>query len=164
MRRSGSELAPLAGGECIVPATRVDCVLLSCFDQDAGFWATMLSESGIRLHRADSLEKADFLLLATGATVLLSDLSFLDGSWEHAAAMVQNVHPHVATIVCAETSDNDAPRRAQEHGALNVLSKPLDLWRIRSSILLAHEIALERRLWYAAATARRETIAVLPAR
>ena len=125
----------------------INCVLLTCFDQDVGFWATMLCDCGIRLHRADTLEKADFLLLATGGTVLMSDLRFLDGSWEHAASMVQSLHPHVAMLLCAESIDGDAPARARKYGAVSLLWKPLDLWRMRSSILLAHEVAVERLLW-----------------
>jgi FixJ family two-component response regulator len=60
--------------------------------------------------------------------------------------MVQDLHPQVAMLLCAETVDNDAPVRAQENGAVGLLWKPLDLWRMRSAIQLAHEIAVERLL------------------
>jgi hypothetical protein len=49
----------------------VDCVFLSCFDHNALFLASMLGQGGIRLHRAHTLEMADFLLLATRGTALL---------------------------------------------------------------------------------------------
>jgi hypothetical protein len=42
---------------------------------------------------------ADFLLLATHGTVLVTDTTFLDGSWEDALAMTAQVHPLVATLI-----------------------------------------------------------------
>ena len=58
----------------------VDCVFLSCFDHNVLFLASMRGQGGIRLHRAHTLEMADFLLLATHGTVLVTDTTFLDGS------------------------------------------------------------------------------------
>jgi len=136
----------------------INCVLLTCFDQDVRFWATMLCDHGIRLHRADTLEMADFLLLATGGTVLLSDTRFLDGSWEHAASMVQSLHPQVALLLCAESVDADAAARAWDYGAVGLLWKPMELWRMRSSILSAHEVAIERLLWRPSAARIRNEI------
>src|ERR1035437_4550120 len=75
----------------------VDSVYLSCFDHDVLFYAAMLGQGGIRLHRADTVEMADFLLLATQGTVLVLDPTFLGGSWEDALAMTAQVHPLVAT-------------------------------------------------------------------
>src|SRR5450759_5965458 len=79
----------------------VDCVYLSCFDHNALFLASMLGQGGIRLHRADTVEMADFLLLATRGTVLVLDTTFLDGSWEDALAMIAPVHPLVGPLICA---------------------------------------------------------------
>src|ERR1035441_3850884 len=80
----------------------VDCFFLSCFDHNALFLASMLGQGGIRLHRAHTAEMADFMLLATRGTVLVLDTTFLDGSWEDALAMIGQVHPLVATLICAD--------------------------------------------------------------
>jgi DNA-binding NtrC family response regulator len=127
----------------------VDCVFLSCFDHDVLFFAGLLGCGGIRLHRADTLEVADFLLLTTSATVFFVDTVFLDGSWEEALAMVHERHALVATIICADSLDREFVRTSADHGASNVLWKPLGLDTLRSSIWTAHEITLERRLWFA---------------
>jgi DNA-binding NtrC family response regulator len=109
----------------------------------------MLGQSGIRLHRAETVEQADFLLLATGATVLLSDTAFLDGSWESALAMVRDAHPLVAVLVCADAVDRDFVALAPKCGALGIHWKPLELARLREAIWGAHEVSLERMLWRA---------------
>ena len=127
----------------------VDCVFLSCFDHDVMFFASMLCRGGIRLHRADTLEVADLLLLATRGTVLLLDTTFLDGSWADALAMIGNEYPLVATLVCAYPVDREFIASAQARGAFDVLWRPIELWRLRSSIWTAHEVTVERRLWLA---------------
>jgi hypothetical protein len=55
----------------------VDCVFLSCFAHKVLFFASVLGQGSIRVHHADTVEMADLLLLATGATVLLADTTFL---------------------------------------------------------------------------------------
>jgi len=128
----------------------VDCVFLSCFDHNALFLASMLGQGGIRLHRAHTLEMADFLLLATRGTALVTDTTFLDGSWEDALAMVGQAHPLVATLICADLVDREFVARALERGAFNVLFRPIELDRLRTSIRSAHEVTFERRLWLSA--------------
>jgi DNA-binding NtrC family response regulator len=128
---------------------RVDCVFLSCFDCDVGFFASMLGQWGIRLHGACTVEMADFLLLATHGTVLVLDATFLDGSWEDALAMIRQSHPLVPTLICAEPADRAFLAGARERGALAILYRPLELYPLQSSIRAAHEVALERRLWLA---------------
>jgi DNA-binding NtrC family response regulator len=127
----------------------VDCVFLSCFDHNALFLASMLGQGGIRLHRAHTIEMADFLLLATRGTVLVLDTTFLDGSWEDALAMTAQVHPLVATLISADLVDREYIANAQERGAFDVLWRPIELERLRSSIWTAHEVTVERRLWLA---------------
>jgi len=45
------------------------------------------------MHRAETLDEADFLLTVTGATAFVSDVTFPDGTWRDALAMVAEVHP-----------------------------------------------------------------------
>jgi DNA-binding NtrC family response regulator len=127
----------------------VDCVLLTCFEHSALFFASMLGQGGIRLHRACTVEMADFLLLATSGTVLVLDTTFLDGSWEDALAMTSRLHPLVGALICADPVDGEFVAGAEEHGAFGVIWLPLELERLRSSIWTAHTAALERRLWLA---------------
>ena len=127
----------------------VDCVFLTCFDHNASFFAAMLSSGGIRLHRACTAEMADFLLLATGATVLVLDTTFLDGSWEYALAMTRRLHPLVSVLVCADRVDTEFIASAREKGVFEVLWLPISLERLRSIIWAAHTATLERRLWLA---------------
>ena len=127
----------------------VHCVFLSCFDHNARFFASMLGQGGIRLHRACTVEMADFLLLATRGTVLVSDTTFLDGSWEDALAMTRTVHPLVATVICADLVDAEFVARAQERGAFAVLWRPVEIEQLRSRIRAADEVTRERRLWLA---------------
>jgi len=53
---------------------RIECVFLTCLQSDFSFLSTVLYYSGIRMHRADTLEEADFLLTVTSSTVFLSDI------------------------------------------------------------------------------------------
>ena len=125
----------------------VDCVVLSCFEPEVIFLASMLGQARIRLHRAETIEMADFLLLATGGTVLLADTTFLDGSWEGALSMIENAHPLVAALIYADPVDRGFLVCAQDRGALDVLWKPLDLGRVRSRIWTAHEVTVDRQRW-----------------
>ena len=140
-RKRDDAMASRSGG--------VDCVFLSCFDHNARFFASMLGQGGIRLHLACTVEMADFLLLATRGTVLLSDTTFLDGSWEDALAMTRTVHPLVATVICADLVDSEFVAMAQERGAFEVLWRPVELEQLRSRIRAADELTGERRLWLA---------------
>lgn len=127
----------------------VDCVFLSCFEHNALFLASMLGQGGIRLHRAHTVEMADFLLLATHGTVLVTDTTFLGGSWEDALAMTAQVHPLVATLICADLVDREFIAGARERGVLDVLWRPIELNGLRASIWTAHQASVERRLWLA---------------
>lgn len=93
----------------------------------------MLGQGGIRLHHACTLEMADFLLLATRATVLVMDTTFLDGSWEDALSMTRRLHPLVASLICVDPIDGELIASAQELGGLGALRMPIELERLRST-------------------------------
>ena len=61
--------------------TRIDCVILTAFDSAFSFLKNSWVFDRIRAHHANSVEQADFLLVATGATVLLTDISIVACSW-----------------------------------------------------------------------------------
>jgi DNA-binding NtrC family response regulator len=104
----------------------------------------MLGPSQIRVHAAQTLEMADFLLLATGATVFVLDTHFPGGEWCDAMAMAQRCHPQVAMVICAGEEDRGSLRAAREPGALEVLWRPLEIEHLRAAIRTAHEVAFER--------------------
>jgi DNA-binding NtrC family response regulator len=126
---------------------RVDCVFLSCFASECQFFRNVLCCDGIRLHVADTLETADFLLTVTGSSVLISDVVFLDGSWRDALALVARVHPHAGFLVVADQVDRSFVSDAPDCGALGVLWKPFTIEDLRRWIQTAHEAAGERLLW-----------------
>ncbi len=126
--------------------THAEGVFLSCFASDCQFLGSVLYHHGIRLHQADTLDAADFLLTVTGSTVLISDTVFLDGSWHDALAMLARVHPQVAFLVAADEVDRPFVSEAPERGVFCILWKPLSLFDLRRSIQAAHEAAGERRL------------------
>jgi len=125
----------------------IDCVVLTCFEGDFRLWATLFRFGGIRMIRAETLEEADFLLTVTGATVMLVDIVFLDGTWKDALSMAARSHPHVPAVVVAEKIDEPFVADAVSCGALCVFWKPIHLDRLTRMIRLAHEISEERALW-----------------
>ena len=125
----------------------IDCVFLTCFDSDFYFLANVFPCSEIRMHRAETLEQADFLLIVTGGTVLLTDVSFLDGFWGDAVDMLAQFHPLVAFLVIADGVDRQFVSEAPRRGACGVLWKPLEFIEVRRSIRTAHEASGERVIW-----------------
>jgi DNA-binding NtrC family response regulator len=140
-----------APGKWVAPAggtkSGIDCVFLTCFDFDFHFLANVLLGSGIRMHLAETLEQADFLLTVTGGTVLLTDASFLDGSWDDAIDMLAHFHPLVASLVTADQVDRQFVSEAPNRGACGVLWKPLEWSRVCQFIRAAHEATGERIIW-----------------
>jgi DNA-binding NtrC family response regulator len=104
----------------------------------------MLSYSEVRLHRAETLDEADFLLMVTGSKVLISDSVFLDGSWVDALEMLSCVHPRSSFVVAADSVDVGFVGDAVDRGACAVLWKPLDWAQVMRLIRTVHEAALER--------------------
>ena len=127
----------LAGG-------RLHCVFITCFCHDIEFFQRLLLYSEIRLHRAETLDEADFLLTVTGSKVLISDTVFLDGSWVDALERLSLVHPRSSFVVAAEPVDLEFVGDAVDRGACAVLWKPLDLAQLMRVIRTVHEAALER--------------------
>jgi len=124
----------------------IDCVFLTCFHSEFSFLALVLKYSGIRLHRADTLEEADFLLAVTGATAFLTDVAFLDGSWCDALRMLSSSHPLVPPMVVADPADTPFLSDIYTYGACGVLWKPFDTTCLIEVIRTAHQAARDRAL------------------
>jgi DNA-binding NtrC family response regulator len=122
----------------------VHCVFISCFPHDIEFFRRMLAYSEIRLHRAETLDEADFLLTVTASRVLISDTVFLDGSWADALEMLSRFHARSSFLVAADPIDAGFVRDAVNRGACAVLWKPLDWAHLTRWIRTVHEAALER--------------------
>ncbi len=120
------------------PDSRIECVFLTCFNSDFQVFAVLLRRSGIYLHCAETLERADFLMTATGATVLLSDPEFSDGTWHEAAKMLTSFHPRAALLVVAGDEDGELRTKALDRGAYGVLPKPLQMSALRDALQGAH--------------------------
>jgi DNA-binding NtrC family response regulator len=121
-----------------------DCVFLTCFNYEFNFLSTLLCHSGVRLRRAGTLEQADFLLTVTGATVVLCDAVFLDGSWSDCAEMLAHFHPQVSLLVLADEVDGPFVRDAVDRGACAVSWKPLCFQELRGLIRVAREASVDR--------------------
>jgi DNA-binding NtrC family response regulator len=131
---------PVARSACDL----LQCVFITCFSHDFKFFQQMLSYSEIRLHRAETLAEADFLLTVTGSKVLICDTVFLDGSWVDALEMLGCVHPRSSFVVAADPVDIGFVEDAVDRGACAVLWKPLDWAQLMRLIRTVHEAALER--------------------
>jgi len=123
---------------------RIQCVYLTCFRSEFSMLAITLQYSAIRMHRAETLEEADFLLTVTGSTVLLSDVTFLDGSWQDALLMAKEVHPLVASSIVAEPFDWPFLDTAYARGACGALTKPVDFIQAIQLIRTLHEAVRDR--------------------
>jgi DNA-binding NtrC family response regulator len=124
----------------------VDCVFLTCFASEFSFLSLVLKYSYIRLHRAETVEQADFLLLATGATALLTDVICLDGTWCDALRMCAENHPLVASVIVADPADHPFLREAYSRGACGVLWKPVDLMAAIEMIRTVNQAAVDRKV------------------
>ena len=123
----------------------IDCVFLTCFEGEVEVLAWLLRSSGIRIHFADTLEKAEFLLIVTNATVLLSDSLFLDGSWRDAAAMLDHFFPGVQLVLVLAADDRAARAQAHENAVQDLLYRPLRVNLLRRAIEEGHRSAAERQ-------------------
>jgi DNA-binding NtrC family response regulator len=124
--------------------TRIDCVYLTCFRSEFSVLAIILHYSSIRMHRAETLDEADFLLTVTGGTVLLSDVTFLDGSWHYALHMARQMHPLVASLVVADPVDWPSLTDVYDLGACGALWKPVDSTRAIHLIRTLHDAVRDR--------------------
>ena len=137
---------------------RIDCVFLTCFRSDYSFLASVLQYSGVRMHQAETLEQADFLLTANSGTVLLSDLTFPDGTWRDALAMLAEVHPLTPGLVVAEPVDRQYLRDVYLRGAYGVLWKPIDFTEAIRTIRTADQAARDRALYRSEMEWRRASV------
>ncbi len=126
---------------------RIECVALTCFRSEFSTLAEVLVYSGIRLYRAETLEEADFYLTVTGATVFLTDVTFLDGTWRDALRMTAETHPQVAVLVAAEEVDCPGISDAYERGACGILWKPIDFIKAIEWIRAVNQAACDRAQW-----------------
>ena len=124
----------------------IDCVFLTCFPSAATFLAAMLRAYDIRLHQAESIEQADFLILATGSTVLLTDLVCIDGCWWDALEMLSRWHPNVVPLLVADPIDAAHLAGAPERGICSIIWQPIDTRQLARTIDAAGESSEVRRL------------------
>ena len=124
----------------------IECVVLTAFDGEFAFLRNIFRFAGIRMHRADCLEQADFLLMTTCATVILSDLALADCSWRAALERIRKYHPLVAALLVADPVDVPFVQDAFTRGACGVLWKPIELDAGARMIRIADEASRERTL------------------
>ncbi len=122
--RRWPETAPKRVDSAAPPDPEFDCVFLSSSEREYQTASRLLKPPGIRIHHAALLEQADFLLTATGALVLLSDMAFLDGSWTDAKGMLAKLHPRVALVLALENADERLWLDVLEQGVYDVVLKP----------------------------------------
>lgn len=126
------------------PAGGIDVVYLTCFDAEFTTMALVLQYSGIRVRRADTLEKADFLLTVTGSTVLLTDFLFLDGDWRDALRMAAGLHPVVGCAVAVDPLDSHTIADLYDLGGCGALWKPVEFPRAAELIRTVDQAARDR--------------------
>ena len=141
---AGAFQGPRSWQENMPSTDRIGCTYLTCFRSEFCVLATVLHYSGIRMHRAETVEEADFLLTVTGSTVLLSDVTFPDGSWRDCLAMAADVHPVVAALLVADPVDAPFLRDAYSRGSCGVLWKPIDFTESIHLIRTAHDAVRDR--------------------
>lgn len=107
------------------------------------------------MQRAESVEEADFLLTVTGATVLVTDITFPDGTWRDALHMSAEIHPLVAPAIAADPVDWPFLADAYDRGACDVLWKPIHFLQAIHTIESLDQAARERSLWAAEASPER---------
>jgi DNA-binding NtrC family response regulator len=130
-------MTPEASRRAAPRKTSTDCVFLTCLDSDFAVFHSLMRSYGIRMHRARTLDEADFLLTVTEAAVLLSETVFLDGAWMDAARMLANVHPSVRLLVLMDTVETACSAEAVRRTACTVISKPIHLNELRRAIRAA---------------------------
>ncbi|MGA7238167.1 MAG: hypothetical protein WBY44_20950 [Bryobacteraceae bacterium] len=123
----------------------IDCVLLSSFEGESSFLRNVFRTAGIRVHHAESISEADFLLTVTGSTVLLSDVIFEGGFWHSAFGLLDKGHPLVPMLVIADPVDRPFLGDVYSRGACGVIWKPFQFGSVTRQLRAAHEASKERR-------------------
>lgn len=123
----------------------IDCVLVSSFEGESSFLRNVFRTAGIRVHHAESISEADFLLTVTGSTVLLSDVIFAGGYWQSALDLLSKGHPLVTMLVIADPVDHEFLSDVFSSGACGVIWKPFQFHAVTKQLRAAHEASRERR-------------------
>jgi DNA-binding NtrC family response regulator len=123
----------------------INCVVMSSFRSEFTYLHNVFRPSGIRMHHAQSIDEADFLLTVTESTVLLADIVFADGSWQSALRLLRDQYPLVTMLVIADPIDQPFLRDLYGRGACGILWKPFDFQAARTMIRAVHEASKERR-------------------
>jgi len=123
----------------------INCVVLTSFRSEFTFLRNVFGRTGIRMHHAESLDQANFLLTVTESTVLLSDVIFVDGFWQHALSVLGDNHPLVTMLVIADPVDRPFLRDLFNRGACGIVWKPFQFEEVRRLIRVVHEASKERR-------------------
>lgn len=126
--------------------THIDCVILTAFDSTFTFLRNTWALAGVRAHHASSLEQADFLLLATEATVLLSDIAIVDCSWRSALDMLAGYHSLVTMLVMADPADRPYLNDAFKLGVFGIVWKPIQFDAVIRLIGTAHQACRDRHV------------------
>lgn len=132
----------------------IDCVVLSSFEGESSFLRNVFRTAGIRVHHADSISEADFLLTVTGSTVLLSDVIFSGGYWQGALDLLSKGHPLVTMLVIADPVDREFLEDLFARGACGVIWKPFQFHSVTKLLRAAHEASRERRALLEESTSR----------
>ena len=99
----------------------INCVVLTSFRSEFTFLRNVFGRTGIRMHHAESLDQADFLLTVTESTVLLSDVMLVDGFWQRALSVLGDSHPLVTMLVIADPVDRPFLRDLFNRGACGIV-------------------------------------------
>jgi len=126
-------------------ATRIDCLLLTDFDSEFAFLKNVCGRLGIRMHHANTLEQADFLLMATEATVLVSDVTLADCSWRCALHLIGGRYPLTAMLVLADPVDRPFLQQASSLGVCGIIWKPVQVGAAARLIRTAHQAWEDRQ-------------------
>jgi DNA-binding NtrC family response regulator len=124
----------------------IECVVLTSLGSEFTFLRNVYRFAGFRMHRAESLSEADFLLTVTGSTVLLSDVAFAGGSWREAVSLLDESHPLVTMLVIADSIDRPFLGDLFSRGACGAIWKPFQFGAVRRMIRAVHEASKERRI------------------
>ena len=125
----------------------INCVVLSSFRSEFTFLRNVFRLTGLRMHHAESLDQADFLLTVTESTVLLSDTVFEGGTWQSALRLLRDNHSLVTMLVIADPVDWPFLGDLFDRGGCGVIWKPFDFEAVRRLIRTVHEASKERRAW-----------------
>jgi DNA-binding NtrC family response regulator len=123
----------------------INCVVLSSFRTEFTFLQNVFRLAGIRMHHAESLDEADFLLTVSESTVLLVDVVFADGSWQNALNLLSERYPLVTMLVIADPVDRPFLSDLFSRGACGVIWKPFDFDAAGRLIRVVHEASRERQ-------------------